>query len=74
MFSSCFFTQGTFLSVAISFLALIYISLVVLESQWNNSGAHRSSLLHQDCCFPMSALVSNKMGNFVSDSKLSSVV
>ncbi|KAB2014430.1 hypothetical protein ERO13_D09G203400v2 [Gossypium hirsutum] len=71
--SSCFYSREMFLSLVISFLVLIYIFLAVLEFQWNNNGV-RSSLFLQDCCFPMSHLVSKKMGNFVSDSKFLNVL
>lgn len=71
--SSCFYSREMFLLLGISFLVLIYILLVVLEFQWNNNGV-RSSLFLQDCCFPMSHLVSKKMGNFVTDSKLLNVL
>ncbi|XVE81149.1 hypothetical protein DITRI_Ditri15bG0039500 [Diplodiscus trichospermus] len=51
------------LSFAISLLVVLYLFLVLLESQWSNKGV---SWLPQDCCFPVPH-ISKKKG-FLSDS------
>ncbi|XLR33487.1 hypothetical protein HN51_042760 [Arachis hypogaea] len=45
MSSTASFTEQMYLCVAISVVAILYVSLIALESQWTN---HGGAWLHQD--------------------------